>query len=246
LLWINFLPLLERNFLTAQIEDDGVTAIGASLQQAATGTVSTVANGGQLLALIVALNLGGLVLSGLFLQLVANAVLIDQHAPTVDTGLRRWGVLVGRIALWVLLVCAIALVIGIPFLVLATVLALVFPQALALLVILWAIGVFWVRIYIGFAVEAMALDRVGPFQAIGRSFQVVRRNFFPTLGLLILLGVISIGLGLIWDSISSSTAGLLLACAASAYIGTGLEAARMIFYRERLRRARPQERVQVS
>jgi hypothetical protein len=52
--------------------------------------------------------------------------------------------------------------------------------------------------------------------------------------------VITIGCGVIWGLLASrlSTTGLVLAIVGSAYVGSGLLAARMAFFRERLRRCK--------
>jgi hypothetical protein len=68
---------------------------------------------------------------------------------------------------------------------------------------------------------------------VRRSFALVRRNFFASVGLLLLIWLIGLGLGLLWDQLSSSPVGLIIASVGSAYIGAGLAAARMVFYRER-------------
>jgi hypothetical protein len=57
------------------------------------------------------------------------------------------------------------------------------------------------------------------------------------MGLLALSWMISVGSGVLWLSLAQgSTIGLLVAIGVSAYLGSGLLAARMAFYRERLRR----------
>jgi hypothetical protein len=76
----------------------------------------------------------------------------------------------------------------------------------------------------------------GPLRAIYTSFNVVRRNFWGTLGFLVISLVISLGSGVIWHRLVGTTIGLVVAIVGSAYIGSGLLAARMAFFRERLRR----------
>ena len=101
--------------------------------------------------------------------------------------------------------------------------------------LLFVVG-FWVNIYIGFYREAIVIHDQGPLRAIYTSFNVVRRNFWGTLGFLALSLIISLGSGVIWFRLVGSTVGLIVAMIGSAYIGSGLLAARMAFFRERLRR----------
>ncbi|MBO9326861.1 MAG: hypothetical protein J7463_16315, partial [Roseiflexus sp.] len=91
--------------------------------------------------------------------------------------------------------------------------------------------------------EAIVMSRVGPLRAIRTSFEVVRRNLWGVIGLLILSLIITRGTEVIWEMFSNSTAGSIVAALGSAYIGAGLAAARMAFYRERLRRLSEQHLV---
>jgi hypothetical protein len=95
---------------------------------------------------------------------------------------------------------------------------------------------FWTWVYIGPAREAIVMNGCGPLRAIYTSFNVVRRNFWATLGFLVISWVIVLGGGVIWQQLAGSTLGLVVAIIGSANVGSGLLAARMAFFRERLRR----------
>jgi hypothetical protein len=128
------------------------------------------------------------------------------------------------------------LALGLPFLFFAYLLILLNPTiGLLALELLFVVG-FWINIYIGFYREAIVIHDQGPLRAIYTSFNVVRRNFWGTLGFLALSLIISLGSGVIWYRLVGSTVGLIVAMVGSAYIGSGLLAARMAFFRERLRR----------
>jgi hypothetical protein len=103
--------------------------------------------------------------------------------------------------------------------------------------------IIWVQIYVGFANEAIVMSRVGPLRAIRASFEVVRRNLWGVIGLLLLSLLITRGTEVIWEMLGNSIAGGIAAAFGSAYIGAGLTAARMAFYRERLRRLSEQHLV---
>jgi uncharacterized integral membrane protein len=79
----------------------------------------------------------------------------------------------------------------------------------------------------------LLLDRVGPFAALRRSARLVWRHFWGTIGLLLLAALITQGTLLIWRQLAQWPLGTLLAVLGSCYIGGGLLAARLVFYRER-------------
>jgi len=93
--------------------------------------------------------------------------------------------------------------------------------------------VLWIMFYMFFAVHAIVLDEVGVFQAMGRSLMVVGRNFWSTVGLIILTNFISIGLGVIWQRLNTGSWRTLAAILGNAYIGTGLVAGTLYFYQDR-------------
>jgi hypothetical protein len=199
------------------------------------GDAIRVYNVGGLLLALVLINGLALPLSAVFLTQVAAAVRGDRAA--LGTGLQRaWRTMLAILG-WVGVVLGVAVALELPFMCLF-VLLLYFSQPLGLFMsgILIILG-FWIRIYLGFANEAIAVSGVGPLRALHASFNIVRRNFWGTLGLLALSWLISVGAGVLWLNLAQdSTAGLLVAIGVSAYLGSGLLAARMAFYRERLRR----------
>jgi hypothetical protein len=199
-------------------------------QRADTIAVSSV--GGAILAFL-ALNALALALSALFLSQIGAAV---RRTWLPGGGLRsalRVGLsLLGSIGI----ILGVALALGLPFLFFAYLLIFLSPTVgLLAIELLFVIG-FWIRIYIGFFPEAVVVGDQGPLRAIYTSFNVVRRNFWGTLGFLVISLVISLGSGVIWHRLVGTTIGLVVAIVGSAYIGSGLLAARMAFFRERLRR----------
>jgi len=235
LAWLNDVPTLQRYVVGADIASE-LPATPAEVQRPIDTTRGDVIEigsvGGALLALL-AINTVALALSAVFFGQVGATVRRDQ-SPLM--GLRR----APRIALFLLaalgIIVGVALVIGLPMLFFITLL-LYLNQTLGLLVAfaLYWLAV-WVSIYIGFMREGIVISGLGPLRAIYTSFNVVRRNLWATLGFLAITLVIRLGSGVIWHSLVNSTIGLTIAIIGSAYIGSGLMAARMAFYRERLRR----------
>lgn len=215
---LNFIPTLP---LTQTVAPDG-----SSIQVAGLG--------GALLALLL-VNLVALPLSALFLVLTGDAVRRER--------VRRRGLLrdAGRVALAVLayvgVVAGVGLALGLPYMFLSGLLMLLSPALGVLAALLLQLVSFWAWIYLGFANEAIVMGGQGPLRAIRASFTLVRRNFWGTLGFLALSSfIIPLGLGVVWQAMSTSWLGLGAAALGSAYIGCGLAAARMVFYRERIRR----------
>lgn len=233
---LNAIPTL-RMYVVGPLdaESPGVPSVPEVLRPISSqrpDTIEISSFGGALLAFLL-INALALALSSIFLSYVGAAV--RREWPGIS-GLRR----ALRIALTILgsigIMLGVGLALGLPLLFFAAVL-LYLNQALGLLVVevLFAL-VFWLRIYIGFYSEAIVMSEQGPLQAIHTSFNVVRRNFWGTLGFLAIALVITLGSGVIWTRLTGSTAGMIVAIVGSAYIGSGLLAARMAFFRERLRR----------
>lgn len=217
---LNFVPVLP---LSQTLPPDGA------------GTIQVAGVGGAVLAFVL-VNLVALPLSALFLVLAGQAVRRD---PVPGAWLVREG---ARVALAILAYVAVligaGLAIGLPYLFLSGLLMLVSPPVGVAAVLLLQLAGFWAWIYMGFANEAIVLGGEGPLRALRASFNLVRRNFWSTLGFLALSAfIIPVGLSVVWQALAVSQWGLLLAALGSAYIGSGLAAARMVFYRERIRRA---------
>ena len=88
---------------------------------------------------------------------------------------------------------------------------------------------------LAFVGEAIVLAEVGPLRAIALSFGVVRRNPWPTVGLLIVLLIVSVTVPQMVGRLTETALGLAVAVAAYAFVATGLALARMQFFYDRLR-----------
>jgi hypothetical protein len=214
--WLNFIPVL------------GPTPDAA--QQAAL----TLNTSGTLFLAVLLINLVALLVSSLFLTMVGGAVRNDQF-NLFGEGREALRV-AGKLLLALLALLGVGLVLGLPFLALSAILIAVLPVAAVPVFLLWYIGIFWAYIYAGFAPEAILLSRSGPLRAIYNSVNLVRRNLAATLGLLLVSIVITSGLAVVWRQLAGNPVGLIIALVGSAYVGSGLSAARMEFYRERMAR----------
>ena len=183
--------------------------------------------------IILLINLLTLPLSALFLIQIGSA--ISRSAP-----LRGWGSAIGRVMLsflgfWLILLSA-TLVIGLPMLLLAGILLTLSAALSALVRLVFITAVFAAQLVLAFAVESIVLDGHGPIRAIVASYRLVRSQPLPTLLFLALVAfIIPRGFEFVWQTLGASTAGLIGAVVGSSYIGSGIAAARMIFYREQSR-----------
>lgn len=203
------------------------------------GAVITIASVPAALLTFAAINLIVFPIGVLFLTLVGAAV---RGEPALRRDLWRVMAHIGAAVLGVMAILAIAFVlVGLPFTFVAALLMAVNEVLGVLAFSLILVVIIWVQIYVGFANEAIVMSRVGPLRALRASFELVRRNLWGVVGFLLLSLLITRGTEVIWEMLGTSTLGGMAAALGSAYIGAGLAAARMAFYRERLRRLSEQQ-----
>jgi len=112
------------------------------------------------------------------------------------------------------------------------------------LLLLFQVTLLWLGVYYFFALGATILSDDSPVRAALSSADLVRTNFWAAMALVGLILIIETGLSLVWRLLAGQTwsapwgtggpaLGLALSIVANAYVGTGLAAAAMIFYRDR-------------
>lgn len=129
---------------------------------------------------------------------------------------------------------AASLVLGLP---LAFVLAsamLVSPALASFGLAFVLVAAVWLQFYLFFAPDAIFVSLVGPLQAVKRSVTLVRAHFWPAMLLITLTWVILVGMSQLWVYLASLPGGALLGMLGNAYIASGLVAASMVFYWERV------------
>jgi hypothetical protein len=102
------------------------------------------------------------------------------------------------------------------------------------LVLMLLLPVSWAFVLFFFSVQAMFVDRVGPLQALRSSYRVVRSDGWNSLGIIFVYFLLTVGFPQVWLVIASQPIGLMIAIAGHAFIGTGIIAATMVFYRDRV------------
>ena len=226
---VNLLTLLSSSFL-------GVPSLSIADTTSFFGRahlVLEVPGGATLIALVLGLSLLGVLIGAIYLGLIAQQV---------RDGRTDWARLLRRLPqYWLrllgagLLILVVLTCLGLPITLLLGVFGVLSPSLASFMTVLVSAAVLWLLFYLAFVPEAILFGEDSILRAIWHSLSVVRSNFWSALGLFVLVNVITAGLMFIWDWLTASSAGALLAIVANAYIGTGLAAALFIFYRERYR-----------
>ncbi len=227
----NLLSLLAGpiTHLPSYLARTDVAAAGAAAQLVTLGTVHQV-----LLAVAIIIPVG-LLLGSVWLALTARA--LENEPRRWSDLLRRTGWIWLNIGLYVLgLVAAVLAISGLLGLFIFALVALGGSAGLTIASFAWLLtlaAIVWASIGLTFVVSAIVLDRVNVARATWRSFNVVGRNLPATLGLLILSLILSEGFIRIWLRLSTNAWGVPIGVLGNAYIGAGLMAATLFFYRAR-------------
>ena len=221
---LNLFSLLSTSVL-------GVPSLMAS-GVAGQGRIVEVSSWAMLVGLAVPLLLAGLAIGCLYLTLIVQGV---RFKPTTPADLlRQAGAMWLRVVALGLLLLLLTFFLVLPFLFMVSLLTFLSGGLASFLLGIFYVGVIWLTLYLFFVIDAIAINEVGPVRAIWNSVNVVARNFWSALGLIVLIYVLGLGLSLIWIRLAEAhPMGTLLAIAAHAFIGSGLAAAGLIFYRDR-------------
>ena len=185
-----------------------------------TDVVQQISSYGQMVALQLGIMAVGLLITCLFLGLVAQEVRGE--------GLNLGKLLRSAPGYWLNFVA-----IGVPLGILLVV-AIFLSMLLGVFAFLLWVALLWLLLYLMFVPQAIILAEEKPLQAVFNSLAVMRLNFWPSLGLIILTQVIGTGVVLVLRLIIGSPIGMVAAILLNAFIGTGLTAALFIFYRDRV------------
>lgn len=194
----------------------------------------------------IALALFGILLSVAWLGMLAQQV----RDGRVDYTL----LLLAAPRYWLAIVALIGLMMGggiavfVPLSLAAAIAQLFAPALAAFIGVFIAIGfqlaLFWCLVYLYFFTSAVVTSEVGPLKAALNSIRVVSASFWSALGFIIITWVIMSGMGVIWHSLARAPAGQAVAILGNGYIESGLAAAAMLFYRDRLSRLTPPRAVE--
>ena len=184
-----------------------------------------------LAGLLFLLELAGLLIGCIYLMLIAQQ--IRDERLDIEYLFRHIWICWFRLSALMLLVFIISFMAALPLSIILTITALLSQSIASLLMgLFWAI-LFWVGLYFFFVPKAILFSEAGIWESLWLSFQLVRLNFWSTLGLVIMTYVIGAGLSLIFESLAGNPWLDLVSIIGNAFIGTGLATAAFIFYRDR-------------
>jgi hypothetical protein len=184
-----------------------------------------------LLPLSFLLFLAGIAIGVLYLTLLGFLV----RGELLSTGplLRATGKNILRTYGYLLLLLGVVLLILFPLLMLSGVLLAFGISIVPLITLVLVFAAMWAYVMLFFAQDAIVISKAGPARAIYLSYNVVRRNFWPCIGLIVVSMIIQIGTPLALLAFTRTPWGVPLAFIAHAYILTGVAVATMLFYRDR-------------
>lgn len=190
-----------------------------------------------LLAVLSALLVVGVVLAVLFYGPLAMSVAQEQfRAPAL---LKRLPGDFFRISLWLLLVVVVVFALILPVSIVVGLVSLV-SQAIGVILILlcWILALLlsW---WLAFTPIAIYLSRVNPIQAAFSSIRVVGQNPYLVFTLLMCSYATLVVWPLFWSPLENVPAAMVFAIFGQAYFSTGLAAAMMVYYRDRMLQQRP-------
>jgi len=191
-------------------------------------TVWSVSNSPVYFVLFLAFNLIGLALSATYWGMLAGQVRQQPLSPSRIIAL-WWGLF--KVAL---LFIVTTLFVGFPTMLVATIGAF-FNLLVAQFIMLMGLSVLlWALFYLAFTVHGVALRDVSVLRSVQASVYLMRTQFPPTMGLLIVAIMIYFGLGFLWNIPPSDSwvkaAGIL----GHAFVATGLVTATALYYLDRI------------
>lgn len=193
---------------------------------------------GALIGVVLATQVLGILLGCLYLGVLAQQIR-DGRVTVAKLGRRVWFYWLSIIG-FIFLVIALSLLISIPVGLAIGLVQLIAPGVgVALLAIASSaayVAAILFMIYLFFLVDAIVVSEVGPIRAAVRSARVVANNFWATVGFIVLIYVISMGMQVIWKALSDNPAGMVIAIVGNAYVASGLAAASLLYYKSRVSR----------
>jgi hypothetical protein len=183
--------------------------------------------------LMVVLALIGIGIGMLYLTLIGYLVRGDRLTisglipRTFHNILRMYG--------FILVVFGLMLLVTIPVLIVGIILLSIGVNLMPMLAMLLMLASLWGVFLLFFAQDAIVVSDAAPVRAIKLSYGVVRNNFWPALVFIGAYALIRSGMPAALHVLTGAWWGVPLAVIGNAYIATGLVAAAMIFYRDRVR-----------
>lgn len=192
---------------------------------------------GIALQVFIGLVLLGLLIGVIYMNLLARTLPLGEVSTSEGFSefwvlvMRHWLRTIGLVFALVLILLALY----VPGILIVSVIMLFSPVLSSGMMVLVSGMAAVLFFYLYFASVGLVLDDLPVRAALLRSMSLVHRNFWGTLGLILISGLISAGIGLLLSELAVlGTVGALAAGVANAFVGTGLALAVLVFYRTRL------------
>lgn len=181
--------------------------------------------------------LGGATLVGLALGSGYHVLLAQQlrdGAISAERALWQSWAAWRRVLALLLLLMGVAAAIGLPLAFVLALVGMLSPGLASMGVAVVMVTLIWVQLHLYFAPSAIFVGQRRPIQAVRESFGLMRTHFWSAMGLIALIWVILLGMAQVWVMVAALPGGALLGILGNAYIASGLAAAGMVFYQERI------------
>jgi hypothetical protein len=173
----------------------------------------------------------GLALASIYFNAVARAVLRPGSADSV----RNFTWLLGQVIVFTIVSIGMIALISLPVLFVITFMALfsaVLAQIAILIVLLFAL---WLLLPLAFSPHGIFVLHQNAFTAMLTSARLVRFILPGFMVFILVLGILSQGLNLLWETPPATSWMTLVGIAGHAFVTTGLLAATFVYYRDSLR-----------
>ncbi len=172
----------------------------------------------------------GLLLASEYLQAIANAVSGTHRRPGQGTANGAF-----RLAGWYLTIGALGLLVFWPLIAGLIASEIVGAGTSIWLFLMLFLPASWAFVLFFFSIQAMFMDQTGPLVALRSSYRVVRNDSWNSLGMIVVYILLTTGFPQVWRMLIAEPAGVAVAIVGHAIISTGVIAATMVFYRDRMR-----------
>lgn len=213
----------------------GVTSLGASFVSKA---VFPLYDWWAVLLLVIVLVIASIWLGAIYLVPLAQIVREGGNGDTGDRPLllaaaRQYWLTGWRLSLYFVLLLAVMVSLGMPLSLIISIIMVFNPNLAAFFGGLLWIAALWVAFYLFFTIQSITVGQTGVLRSLWNSLNVVRWNLGSALGLVLLVNLVQRGMPIVWRWLAQEPWGVPIGIVGNAYIGTGLMASTMIFYRYR-------------
>ncbi len=191
----------------------------------------TISDSPTFLVWLILLGLVGILVMTLYLELIARAVRKETSERTLTPRFVK--------ALVTATILTVLVSIGmfgfmVPLSIGATLMSDVSQGIASFLILMGMLFTLWASLYLVFVLPAVFVSGSGAWQAVLNSVSIFRFDFWQAIGLIMLMYLIRWGFVIVWQLFMGNPWGILFDVIANAILGSGLVAATMLFYADRI------------